>query len=804
MSDRPYDPRIGQRPPQVPDLTTYRPAAERPQPDGGARREPQFREQPPAFGHPAASEQAAPADSHMPRITSVRRAGGNGPTRAPRKRRRWLRVIAWTFGGFAMLTGGAVGALVAFAPVGFIRDQMVQIVKARTGRELVIAGRTSLSFYPALGVSMGDVTLSAPPGMNGAPFIRMRRLDVTVPLRPLLQWQVAVDQLILTDPVFELRIDPRGRRNWDFAGYMPAPTVMVAQAPAPTGTTGNSDLEEFLRNASGSASTPADRAGNSPRSGARSGSLQDIALGDVRIANGTIRYRDDRSGLAEEIKAIDARLSAKSLTSPAEAKGSFALRGDQVDFDARLTTPRALMEERPVRLALDIASPRASGRYVGSLSIARGGEVDGNLKLDVPSVRGFAQWAGLPPSAAPSIGVLGLESDVKNGATWIAFNNAKLKIDQITATGTAQIDAVPGSRPNLKANLKLGAVDLNPFLAARGDGPEAVTAPSVSEPSVPPLARSGVPSGNSNKGSPQVRGFTQRSGWSEERFNLLFLGAFDANIRLSMASLAYQDIKVGTTQLSVVLENKALRTTFDDIRLYGGQARGILTLEPTAAGTAAIGVNLTADGVSALPFLKDASGFDWIEGRGKLQIVVSGQGATQKSVMESLAGKADFTFTDGALVGFDIPQTIRGLSQGRIAPLNRAPTDKTEFTEAGASFQIKGGVAETKDLRAISPQLRIAGTGTVNLGQRQVDATLRPKLVSASAAQTNPPLGELAGIELPVRLRGPWERTQIGPDLDGILKNPNQAIEAAREFGRQVQQGKGGNLNQLLDQFRRR
>ena len=836
MSDRPYDPRIGAKPPQVPDLTTYRPATEHPLPGGGARREPQFREhiqgdaasphaqgasypqhahpQPPAFGDPAAYGQvpqgyAMPAD-RMPRITG--REAGSGPTRPPRKRRRWLRRIAWTIGGLGILTAGAVGALVAFAPVGLIRDQVVREVKVRTGRDLVIAGRTSLSVFPALGVSMADVTLSSPPAMGGAPFIQMRRLEVTVPLRPLLQRQVAIDQLILIDPVFELRVDPRGRRNWDFAGYMPAPTVMVAQAPtiqAPTGSPGNSDLEEFLRNASGSASPPADASVGTdsarPGSRARSGSLQDIALGDVRIANGAIRYRDDRSGLAEEVKAINARLSAKSLTSPAEAKGSFALRGDQIDFDARLATPRALMEERPVRLALNIASPRASGRYNGSLSIARGGEVDGNLKLDVPSVRGLAQWAGLPPSAAPSIGVFALEADVKNGATWIALNNAKLKVDQITGAGTAQIDAVPGARPSLKANLKLGAVDLNPFLAARGEGPEAVQAPADKEAAAPPVTRSGAPSGTpSAKISPQVRGFTQRSGWSEERFNLLFLGAFDADIRLSMSSLAYQDIKVGATQLSMGLKNRALRTTFDDIRLYGGQARGVLTLEPTASGTAAIGVNLTADGVSALPLLKDSAGFDWIEGRGKLQIAVSGQGATQKAVMESLGGKADFTFTDGALVGFNIPQTIRGLSQGRIGPLNRVPTDRTEFTEAGASFQIKGGVAETKDLRAISPQVRIAGMGTVNLAQRQVDATLRPKLVSATAGQTTATSGELAGLELPVRIRGPWERPQIAPDLDGILKNPKQAIEAVREFGRQVQQGKGGNLNQLLDQLKRR
>jgi len=252
----------------------------------------------------------------------------------------------------------------------------------------------------------------------------------------------------------------------------------------------------------------------------------------------------------------------------------------------------------------------------------------------------------------------------------------------------------------------------------------------------------------------------------------------------------------------VSIKNRALRTTIEDTRLYGGQGRGVVTAEGTGKG-AAIGANLSLDGVAALALLKDAAGFDWVDGKAKMHIAVAGQGGSEKAIVENLNGQAEFSFNDGAVVGYNIPQMVRGLSQGKLSGFNRVPSERTDFSEAGASFQIKGGVAETKDLRAASPLMRLTGTGVIHLAQREIDATLRPRLVGTLAGQGGS--GEPAGVELPVRIRGPWERPQISADVDGLLKNPDKAIDAIRELGRQIQQqGKGGGLDKLIEQFIRR
>ena len=69
------------------------------------------------------------------------------------------------------------------------------------------------------------------------------------------------------------------------------------------------ELDEFVRNSSQGSITPA--------APARAGAAPDISIGDVYIENGLLRYLDERSGLAQEFKAINARVAARSLTSRA-------------------------------------------------------------------------------------------------------------------------------------------------------------------------------------------------------------------------------------------------------------------------------------------------------------------------------------------------------------------------------------------------------------------------------------------------------------------------------------------------------
>src|SRR5438128_9646727 len=76
---------------------------------------------------------------------------------------RWLSFAGYTALGLGCLLLGAVTFLIVAAPVELVRDRLIQEVKSRTGRDLVVAGSTSLVFFPRLAISLADVAFSAPP-----------------------------------------------------------------------------------------------------------------------------------------------------------------------------------------------------------------------------------------------------------------------------------------------------------------------------------------------------------------------------------------------------------------------------------------------------------------------------------------------------------------------------------------------------------------------------------------------------------------------------------------------------------------
>src|SRR5581483_10350280 len=95
-----------------------------------------------------------------------------------------------------------------------------------TGRALTIDGDISLSLLPSPALSVAGVRLANIQGGSTADMARLKSLDVSVSLIPLLSGNVQVTRVTLVDPVVLLETLPDGRANWQFT---PAPPT----APAP-------------------------------------------------------------------------------------------------------------------------------------------------------------------------------------------------------------------------------------------------------------------------------------------------------------------------------------------------------------------------------------------------------------------------------------------------------------------------------------------------------------------------------------------------------------------------------------------
>ena len=253
-------------------------------------------------------------------------------------------------------------------PSDYIRREIIARVKAETGRDLTIAGGTSFTIFPSLGLRLSDVSLSAPPSMGGEPLVKAANFDVGVQLLPLLRQEIVVDRLELNEPVFSLRVDAEGRKSWDMAGIgLP---VRFAQDSHGTG------LGDLIIG---------------PAAAAKSREVAALSLDDIRITDGAVRYSDERNGAWGRFEGINARFSLPAMHEPLTGSGTVMAEGEPFDFKSTLTTPQDLAEQRPAKLALTVTGAPLSFSYDGTVGPNDG---EGTITANSSSLRRFGALVG--------------------------------------------------------------------------------------------------------------------------------------------------------------------------------------------------------------------------------------------------------------------------------------------------------------------------------------------------------------------------------------------------------------------------
>jgi AsmA protein len=686
---------------------------------------------------------------------------GEAALRPRRRRRRWLQFTGYLLLGFACALVGSITFLLIAAPVDFVRDQMVQQVKAHTGRDLVIAGPTSIALFPQVSVHLADVTLSEPAGMGGAPLLTAQSFAIDVPLLSLLSRQFAVKRLLLVHPSIELRIDAEGRRNWTFArapgGAQPATDADARQREPAAGP--------IARSTKGSSVAAA---------------FDQLSLENVHISDGTLRFSDERNGALKEITAINVNLSLADLAGPLQGKGSFAWNGEKVAFDGKLSPARALLGEQRGRVALALNSRLLEASYDGALSLSPAPALEGKASLKAPSVGALAEWLGRHVAA---------DSGAVDVTATLGLEQGRLAITDLngvasggTLSGTLALETAERARPYLSGTLRTSDLDLGRLLLR----PSAASAAPAAAPGPPAEAeRAGTAEPAPAGKAPPVAGGKRRAtarGWSEAAIDLSLLRLADADVTLVVDRLLYRELETGQSQLALALKDNVAKLTLQDTLLYGGRGRGVLTFDASGQEPAT-STELTLDNVLCRPLLRDALGLEWLTGRGKITLSLFGQGQSERKIIETLKGKAELLIGNGEFAGIDVGKLLRAIEQAHFNRLEVSPEDRTPFSELAGTFHINNGLAETNDLRLVGPHLRLSGTGSTNLVERNADYLVRLKL--AETAPSEGAVIKVSGLEFPMHISGPWEKLTFKPDLKGIV-NSEQASEAIRQIGKNL------------------
>ncbi|HET9573342.1 MAG TPA: AsmA family protein [Methyloceanibacter sp.] len=423
-----------------------------------------------------------------------------------------------------------------------------------------------------------------------------------------------------------------------------------------------------------------------------------------------------------------------------------------------------------------------AGKQIGALmlhaslpSIADPLEFDAKAVLDgqklhvagsVASLGKFLDGAATPISLsieAPAYLAKGLSLD--GTATYagkaFALKSMTAKLGGTALAGSISAD-LSGEVPAITASLAGQTLDIDALLGKPAGG--------------------GAASGSGGGGA---------SGWSDAKIDFSALKSVNARLALSAQRIVYQQIKAGPVTIQATIAGGKLNLQVPTLKLYDGA--GTASLAVDASGKIPLeAIHFSLANLDGYSFLKETASFESIDGTAAIALDLTTSGASQRAIVEALAGTAKVEFTNGAIRGINIAKTVRSLSTGILSGWQESGSEKTDFAALGASFKIAKGQAETTDLHLAGPLVRMTGAGTVDLPAQALKFRVDPQVVASLEGQGGKT--DLAGLGVPIMIAGPWSKPSIYPDIAGILQNPQAAYERLSKLSGGLASLKGGGV----------
>lgn len=358
------------------------------------------------------------------------------------------------------------------------------------------------------------------------------------------------------------------------------------------------------------------------------------------------------------------------------------------------------------------------------------------LSLAALELKANLQDKQLKPVA---LAVRGSASASPEAAKWSLAGS--LNTNTFAVDGSANLSARPVF---VKASGKFDALDLNTLLPETAS---AGTAPGAGTPAP-----------------------------ADAPVDLAGLRALDAEVALRAGSLVFRQYRIADARIEAKLDNGMLKVPVLQAKAWGGSLDANALADARASR---IAVKAVATGVNVNALLKDVAAKDILEGTGRVDLDVDTTGRTVGELRSKLRGDAALKLRDGAIKGVNLAKTLRqakaALTLRQDAVEQAKQTEKTDFSELNASFQIAEGVARNNDLDVKSPFLRLGGDGAIDIGKGRIDYTARATVTGSAAGQGGAELAALKGLTVPVRLTGPFEaidwKVQWSAVAAGALQN---------------------------------
>ena len=252
----------------------------------------------------------------------------------------------------------------------------------------------------------------------------------------------------------------------------------------------------------------------------------------------------------------------------------------------------------------------------------------------------------------------------------------------------------------------------------------------------------------------------------------------DIDGALKIAQIKAQNLKMSDLDVRVKAQNGLVSLKPVKLNAYGGTIETAVELD-AKSDTPKYAVTKSIAGIQIGDLLMDYTGEDTVIGTLNAEVDLTTRGEWLSKLKQNSNGTMNLAFLDGAIKGFNIRQSIetaKARFSGKEPPSEE--TLKTDFSSLTISGVIKNGVFSSDDLDLQAPLLRVSGKGSANLNTEEIDYQVNAKLVESVEGQQGGSADELAGLTIPVGIKGPFNAPEIDVLLDEMMKAKADAEKA--------------------------
>lgn len=248
---------------------------------------------------------------------------------------------------------------------------------------------------------------------------------------------------------------------------------------------------------------------------------------------------------------------------------------------------------------------------------------------------------------------------------------------------------------------------------------------------------------------------------------------------VAIGVIQYDDLLLNNVHSNVTLDHGLIKMNPVTADVYNGKENGSITIDMRPVQPLYT-VNLKTEKVDANKLISSVSDVkQTIYGMLASNVNASFSSSSSANIARSLNGNLAIDLTNGKLMNLDLLHELASVGKF-VGNGFGAPKGFTDLVQLTGNFDVKNGLAQTNNLKAVIDGGTMAAAGLINLADQSLNLHVTAVLNKAISQQVggtqvggfmNTALANNQGeLVLPVIVTGTFQHPQVAPDVQQIAK----------------------------------